>query len=589
MGLFDRIKSLFRGKPATPRSATPGDLARDFGDAVDPGLLGQRPTSASPSPAPADGSGAEDSKPRGAQPIQVPAHWIGSGQTPAAPSTAIQPVSQPSWPLKAATPAAAPRTESLDYDLGLFAPISSDDLRKGADQLKNNWNNLWLFGRSNRIPPTADPRTNLIDRAMVSQGLLTPEELAEIHAVGLEYDAVRPDVQIELAKAQLAVTASEQERAERKARKKAEAAERKRKYAEAVALRRATDIVFLGRGVSSRLHDRASDAAKLSAIGVPILATPADVATALGLTISRLRWLAFHSEAATVTHYVRFNVPKKSGGVRQLAAPHETLADAQQWILANILSRVGTHDAAHGFVPTRSTVTNAQPHVGKPIVVNCDLKDFFPTITFPRVRGIFHQLGYSPAVATILALLCTECPRQEVTYAGRPFHVATGPRSLPQGACTSPALSNLAARRLDARLAGICRKLNFTYTRYADDLTFSADFSANDKIGYLLARVRHITQDECFAVNEKKTRVQRPHVAQTVTGIVVNTRPGVPRDVVRRLRAILHRAKTEGLAAQNRENLPHFEAWLDGMIAYVQMVNPKQAGPLREALAALPR
>lgn len=83
-------------------------------------------------------------------------------------------------------------------------------------------------------------------------------------------------------------------------------------------------------------------------------------------------------------------------------------------------------------------------------------------------------------------------------------------------------------------------------------------------MGYLLARVRHIADDEGFAVNEKKTRVQRPHVAQKVTGIVVNDRAGVPRDVVRRLRAILHKAGKEGLAAQNRENIPHFEAWLRG-------------------------
>jgi hypothetical protein len=106
-------------------------------------------------------------------------------------------------------------------------------------------------------------------------------------------------------------------------------------------------------------------------------------------------------------------------------------------------------------------------------------------------------------------------------------------------------------------------------------------------VGYLLARIRHITQDEGFAVNEKKTRVLREAARQTVTGIVVNERPGVPRHIVRRLRAILHRAKSEGLAAQNRENHPHFEAWIRGMVAYVHMVNPQQAAPLRQALESL--
>jgi retron-type reverse transcriptase len=158
---------------------------------------------------------------------------------------------------------------------------------------------------------------------------------------------------------------------------------------------------------------------------------------------------------------------------------------------------------------------------------------------------------------------------------------------LPQGASTSPALANLTARRLDARLAGITAKLGWTYTRYADDLTFSADGEAADKIGYLLARVRHIAQDEGFAVNEKKTRVQRPNTAQVVTGLVVNKQVAVPRDMVRRLRAILHRARREGLAAQNRDNHPHFEAWVRGMIAYVTMANAEQGRKLRSAYDAL--
>ncbi len=267
-----------------------------------------------------------------------------------------------------------------------------------------------------------------------------------------------------------------------------------------------------------------------------------------------------------------------------------------------MLDKIPTHPAAHGFVKTRSTVTNATPHVDRDVVVNADLTDFFPTITFPRVLGIFRQFGYSPAAATILALICTESPRRVAVYAGNTFHVATGPRTLPQGACTSPALSNLAARRLDSRMNGIASKLNYRYTRYADDLTFSASalspspgnpgegrgeglasqdsgLSTQDstkKIGYLLARLRHIAQDEGFAVNERKTRILKRAARQEVTGVVVNKRPGVPRPLYKRLRAILHRAKHEGLAAQNHQNLPHFEAWLKGMIAYVSMVNPKQ-------------
>jgi len=160
-------------------------------------------------------------------------------------------------------------------------------------------------------------------------------------------------------------------------------------------------------------------------------------------------------------------------------------------------------------------------------------------------------------------------------------------RHLPQGAPTSPALANLAAARLDRRLSGLAAAAGAAYTRYADDLTFSADAPAMEKIGYVMARIRHITADEGFAVNEKKTRVLRKNTAQSVTGIIVNDRAGISRRQVRRLRAILHRAGSEGLPRQNRQNHPHFEAWVRGTIAYINMINPGQAKPLQEALASL--
>jgi RNA-directed DNA polymerase len=485
----------------------------------------------------------------------------------------------------------APRRRSTsltDLDAAQFAPISRDEtVRQARAMGRPTWLNPW-FGRRDLIPPASDARTLLIDQNMVTQGLVTPEELAEIHEVGQEMDKVRPDLVHARQIADEAVARSKAEREALKQKKKEEAAERKRHHAEAVARRRATDIVFLGRGVSRGLADRRANVEKLESLGLPVLATPADVAEAMGFPIPRLRWLAFHAEAATRTHYVRFTVPKRSGGTRELASPHRDLRKCQQWILWNVLAKLPVHEAAHGFVRGRSTVTNAGGHAGRACVVNTDLREFFPSITFPRVMGLFRGMGYSPAAATILALLCTESPRRTVDYAGQVYHVATGPRALPQGACTSPALSNLVTRRLDARLAGLADKLGWAYTRYADDATFSVTGEAAGRVGYLLARIRHITAEEGFAVNEQKTRVLRRNAAQTVTGIVVNRRPGVPRKLVRRLRSILHHAKTEGLAAQNRRGHPHFEAWVRGMVAYISMVNPKQAQPLQQALSLLP-
>lgn len=471
-------------------------------------------------------------------------------------------------------------------DASSFIGMTSEQIKKdikagGSVRMGGAW-----FGRRDMIPPASDRRTALIDAGMIGYGLITPEELARIHAIGAEMDQLRPDFSTAAQLAQDAVRAAEADRAVRKAKKKAEAAEKKQRRAAEIAARKLTDIIYLGRGVSRGLADRRIDLERLQAGSLPILATPKDIATALGISIPRLRWLAFHNEAATRLHYIRFTVPKKSGGTRELAAPHKTLAACQLWILDNILRKVPAHDAAHGFIPSRSTVTCAAAHVGKHTVLNADLTNFFPTITFPRVKGIFQQLGYSPAAATILALLCTEAPRKTVSLAGKKYFAATGPRALPQGACTSPALSNLAARRMDARLSGIANKLSWTYTRYADDLTFSADAEPAARAGYLLARLRHIAQDEGFAVNEKKTRIQRKNASQQVTGIVVNERRGVPRKLVRRLRAILHRARHDGLAAQERGR-PRFQAWLRGMISYIHMVNPEQARPLQVALDSL--
>src|SRR5262249_28986627 len=178
-------------------------------------------------------------------------------------------------------------------------------------------------------------------------------------------------------------------------------------------------------------------------------------------------------------------------------------------------------------------------------------------------------------------------PRRKVVYDGTTYFVATGKRGLPQGACTSPALSNQIARKLDRRFTGLANRLGLAYTRYADDLTFSGNTELAGKVGYLMARVRHVAQEEAFAVNPKKTRVKRRGARQTVTGLVVNERPGVPRALVRRLRAILHHARREGLAAQNRTGQPNFRAWLEGMIAYVSMVRPDTGEKLRRALREL--
>jgi len=481
------------------------------------------------------------------------------------------------------------RPERNPYEAGDILRFSPEEMRARA--LKNNpWKTGWT-DRVDVIPPLSDEETALIDRGLILRGLLTEEQVREIHRVGdlwLEHHQAHKLAKTQAAKsAQDAIRAMREEAAQRKADKKRAAEERKRKHAELVARRKKTDIIFVGPGVSSRLNDRRCHVEALQQRGLPVLATPADLAQAMGLEVPVLRWLCFHAEAAVHPHYVQFEVPKRSGGTRLLSAPMPKLAAAQRWVLDEILGKLPVEDAAHGFVAKRSTVTNAVPHQGRDVVINLDLKDFFPSITFPRLRGVFAGLGYSPAVATLLALLCTECPRRCVAYAGKRYHVAVGERGLPQGACTSPAPRNQVARKLDKRLVGLARKEGWRYTRYADDLTFSAPRGHRGKLPGMLARIRHVVREEGFRIQEKKGRVQRAAGRQTVTGIVVNEpgKLGLAREEVRRLRAIVHNAEKTGLAAQNRDGHPDFRAHLMGKIGYLSMVDGPKAEALRAALA----
>jgi RNA-directed DNA polymerase len=532
----------------------------------------------------------EQAPPPAAQNKPPPAKSVPPAQRPAASPATVK--SATPAPAPAGNPAAAPtkkRSSDDPLEANEILGLSAAELRKRALKI-NPYQTAWI-GRVDTIPPQSDERTALIDRGLILRGLLTEKQIEEIHRVGdlwLTHHEAAKLAKIAAARSvDQALEAMKREREARKAQKKAEAAERKARRQEEIARRKAEDIVYLGAGVSHLLADRRSNLEALEERGLPILSTPSDVARALGLGISRLRWLCFHAEAMEKPHYRYFEVPKRSGGTRMLAAPQPELAKAQAWILRHVLEKLPTEDPAHGFVRGRSTVTCASAHVGRDVVVNLDVKDFFPTITFHRVRGVFQKLGYSPAVATVFALLCTESPRIPATFEGRRYWVATGPRALPQGACTSPALSNQVSRKLDRRLAGMSRKHGLSYTRYADDLTFSAPAGKRGEIGMLMARVRHILTEEGFTLHPDKGKVLRSGGRQTVTGIVVNDKIGLDRAHVRRLRAILHAAKKTGLAAQNRENVPNFEAHVRGHIAYLHMVDPKKAAPLLAALESL--
>lgn len=372
--------------------------------------------------------------------------------------------------------------------------------------------------------------------------------------------------------------ASKKRRAEAKAKRVAEAEQRRIAWN----ARKQQTIVHAGAGVSAGLNNTASNAAGLAAAGLPEINDAAALAAALEIDLSRLRWLTYHRRGAVLVHYHCYEIAKKSGGRRAISAPKPMLAEAQRWVLEQILAKLAIEPAANGFVAGRSILSNAAPHAGRAVVINMDLKDFFPSVTFPRIKGLFRRLGYGEQVASLLALLCTEPPRVVATVKSKRYYVAVGQRVLPQGACTSPALTNRLCRRLDRRLSGLAAKLGFRYTRYADDLSFSGD--NDNKTGQLLRGVRVILGDEGFRENPAKTRIMRASRRQEVTGLVVNQRPNLRRRELRQLRAILHNAARHGLAEQNRAGHPDFSAYLRGRVAYACMADPQRAAQWRALL-----
>ncbi|QJB31071.1 RNA-directed DNA polymerase [Chitinophaga oryzae] len=363
--------------------------------------------------------------------------------------------------------------------------------------------------------------------------------------------------------------------------------EKRKARAAAWAEKKNLDITYLGEEVSAGLNKVTPDEAQLAKFGLPVFKDATALAAAMGVTLGKLRFLAFNRQVANTSHYQRFEIPKKSGGTRVISAPMPQLKAAQHWILENILYKINNSAAAHGFVPGKSIVTNAVPHVGQDIVINIDLRDFFPSVPYKRVKGLFCKLGYAEQVATILGLLCTEPEVDEILLDNRKYYVAKTERHLPQGAPTSPALTNLICFKLDRRFEGLAAKYGYAYTRYADDMTFSAKGDAADKAGQVLWAVKQVVKEEGFTIHPDKLKVMRRGDKREVTGIVVNEKISLDRETLRKFRALLHQISKTGLAGKRWGKGRNIISSMEGFANYVYMVKPEQGAKLKETLAAL--
>ena len=232
----------------------------------------------------------------------------------------------------------------------------------------------------------------------------------------------------------------------------------------------------------------------------------------LELKIVIIYHILFFSEA----FYREFKIPKRRGGYRVIMTPYPSLKYIQRWINDNILVKLETHTASMAFSQGKSIVNNAYPHLGKKYILKLDIKDFFPSIKFKHIYPIFKNIGYSKRVAYSLSLLCLN---KEV---------------LPQGAPTSPRLSNLVLLNLDKRLSSLAKKFSYVYTRYADDLTFSGDNIVWKFAEYVI----EIIKSEGFEVNKSKTKLISSK-KKIITGISIsNNYMTIPRKTKREYRAI---------------------------------------------------
>lgn len=253
--------------------------------------------------------------------------------------------------------------------------------------------------------------------------------------------------------------------------------------------------------------------------------------------------------------YYTFTIPKKSGGTRTITAPDPELKAKQKELLKGMrrLPAFWVSKKAHGFARKRSILTNARIHTGKKWILNLDIEDFFPSITRSRTLG-HYKLGGDLDLA---------------------FHNG----SLPQGAPTSPFLSNIYMRDFDTTIVVLVRKYvsdDIEYTRYADDLTFSSNSYALEKVP-LFVRTKLNTLD--LKLNNKKTRLAGPGQRQEVTGLNINSgRPTIPKKYRRKVRAITHRVSVGWSITEKQK------AKLLGMISHISLCHPEEALKYRNIL-----
>lgn len=269
--------------------------------------------------------------------------------------------------------------------------------------------------------------------------------------------------------------------------------------------------------------------------------------------------------------YISFTIPKKNGKPRMISRPINSLMFIQNKLNEVLSEILNFKSSVHGFVKNRSILSNAKVHLKRKYILNIDLKDFFPSVNFGRIRGLFMSFpfNFNTQIATIIARIC--CINNQ----------------LPQGAPTSPIISNLICRYLDVQLFEFSKNKNCLYTRYADDITISSNNNIFNNT--FLSNIKNIIEKNGFLINEDKLRINTPYNRKEVTGIIVNEKLNVKRRYLKLIRAILYNWEKKGYEDAQKSFYSKFlskyllnhssgrlETSLKGMIDFVGFVRGKE-------------
>lgn len=265
-------------------------------------------------------------------------------------------------------------------------------------------------------------------------------------------------------------------------------------------------------------------AKKLNEHNCPIIYDVEHLSRLLGYKSNYLYFITNRKEKC----YRKYKILKKNGNFRTITEPYQDLKIIQSWILNNMLSHITVSPYAKAYIPNHSIRDNVKFHIKQPVVIKLDVIDFFPSIQQDCIVRIFRQMGYSSVLSGLLGRIC--CYEN----------------SLPQGAPTSPYLSNIYCRRIDKRIGTYITKLGFRYTRYSDDITISGNIS-DKQIGTIIKFCKKCLVEDHLQLNENKTQILRHSNRQVITGVVLNDKISAGVQKKKEIRQEMYYIKKYGL------------------------------------------